>query len=151
MRFFINVISVPFLEFKASVQHVQKGHPTLVTQIDLILQNWWEFIKCYWQSVYTVCLVAHTFHCILLFLQFFISSQRFWVPLVMADRVVLIIFTFLKRKLQRCKSVKSLERIFEKFSRGLPTMAGKQRKFWFTGPLKHLLHNSENKKHKVNG
>lgn len=26
----------PILEFKGSVQHVQKGHPTLVTQFDLI-------------------------------------------------------------------------------------------------------------------
>ena len=29
----------PILQFKGSVQHVQKGHPILVTQVDLILQN----------------------------------------------------------------------------------------------------------------
>ena len=29
----------PILEFKGCVWHVQKGHPTFVTQIDLILQN----------------------------------------------------------------------------------------------------------------
>ena len=27
------------LEFKGSVRHVKKGHPTLVTQVDLIFQN----------------------------------------------------------------------------------------------------------------
>ena len=32
--------SKTILEFKGSVQCVQKGHPTLVTQVDLILQNW---------------------------------------------------------------------------------------------------------------
>ena len=47
LRVFILVIFIchfrpfagPILEFKGSVQHVQKGHPTLVTQVDLILQN----------------------------------------------------------------------------------------------------------------
>ena len=29
----------PILEFKGSTWHVQKGHPALVTQVDLILQN----------------------------------------------------------------------------------------------------------------
>ena len=29
----------PILDFKGSVQHVQKGHPTLVMQVELILQN----------------------------------------------------------------------------------------------------------------
>ena len=29
----------PILEFKGNVRHIQKGHPTLVTQVDLILQN----------------------------------------------------------------------------------------------------------------
>ena len=29
----------PILEFKWSVRHVQKGHPTLVRQVDLISQN----------------------------------------------------------------------------------------------------------------
>ena len=33
------VQSGPILEFKGSVRHVQKGYPTLVTQVDLILQN----------------------------------------------------------------------------------------------------------------
>ena len=32
--------SVPILAFKGSVQHIQKGHPTLVTQVDLMLQDW---------------------------------------------------------------------------------------------------------------
>ena len=32
-------MSEPTLEFKGSVRHVQKGHPTLVTQVNLILQN----------------------------------------------------------------------------------------------------------------
>ena len=32
-----------YLKFKGYIRHVQKGHPTLVTQVDLILQNWWEF------------------------------------------------------------------------------------------------------------
>ena len=27
------------LDFKGSVRHFQKGHPILVTQVDLILQN----------------------------------------------------------------------------------------------------------------
>ena len=27
------------LEFQGSVRHIQEGHPTLVTQIDLILQE----------------------------------------------------------------------------------------------------------------
>ena len=30
----------PILQFKGSVRHVQKGHPTLVTLVDLFLQNW---------------------------------------------------------------------------------------------------------------
>ena len=29
----------PILEFKGSVRRVQKGHPTLVPKVDLILQN----------------------------------------------------------------------------------------------------------------
>ena len=29
----------PILEFMGSLQHVQKRHPTLVAQVDLILQN----------------------------------------------------------------------------------------------------------------
>ena len=29
----------PILEFKGSAQHVQKGLPFLVTQVDLIIQN----------------------------------------------------------------------------------------------------------------
>ena len=32
-------ISGPILEFKGSVRHVQKGHPTLLTQSVLILHN----------------------------------------------------------------------------------------------------------------
>ena len=28
---------------KGSIQLVKKGHPSLATQVDLILQNWWEF------------------------------------------------------------------------------------------------------------
>ena len=31
--------SRPILEFKESFRRVPKGHPTLVTQVDLILQN----------------------------------------------------------------------------------------------------------------
>lgn len=34
----IERISEPILEFKGSVWHVQKRHPTLVAYIDLILQ-----------------------------------------------------------------------------------------------------------------
>ena len=37
------ISSVPILEFKGSVHHFEKGHPTLVTQVDLILWDWWEF------------------------------------------------------------------------------------------------------------
>ena len=33
----------PILEFKESIQHNQKGLPTSVTQVDLILQSWREF------------------------------------------------------------------------------------------------------------
>ena len=32
----------PILEFKGSV-YVQKGHPNMATQADMILLNWWEF------------------------------------------------------------------------------------------------------------
>ena len=32
-------MSGPTLEFKGSTRHVQKGHPILVTQVNLILQN----------------------------------------------------------------------------------------------------------------
>ena len=40
----------PILEFKGSVWYVQKGHPNMATQADMILQNWWEF-KVLWQLV----------------------------------------------------------------------------------------------------
>ena len=33
----INRLSGPILEFKGNVQHFQKGHPTLVKQVGLIL------------------------------------------------------------------------------------------------------------------
>ena len=32
----------PVLEYKKNVPHNQKGHPTLVTHVDLILQHCWE-------------------------------------------------------------------------------------------------------------
>ena len=35
--------SEPILEFKGSIWYVQKEHPNMVTQVDMILQNWWEF------------------------------------------------------------------------------------------------------------
>ena len=34
---------VPILEVKGSLQNIQKGHPNMVIQADIILQNWWEF------------------------------------------------------------------------------------------------------------
>ena len=33
----MNRLSGPILEFKGNVRHFQKGHPTLVKQVDLIL------------------------------------------------------------------------------------------------------------------
>ena len=38
-----NKIPGPILEFKESVWYVQKGHPHMVTQADMILQNQLEF------------------------------------------------------------------------------------------------------------
>ena len=37
----INLLSItgPILEFKGSVRHVQKGHPTLAAQVYLTLQS----------------------------------------------------------------------------------------------------------------
>ena len=35
--------SVPILELKGSIWYVQTEHPTLVTQVDLIIKDWWEF------------------------------------------------------------------------------------------------------------
>ena len=32
-------VTVPILEFKGNLRHVQKVYPTLVTQVDLILQD----------------------------------------------------------------------------------------------------------------
>ena len=32
-----SILAVPILEFQGSVRDVQKGHPTLVTRVDLIL------------------------------------------------------------------------------------------------------------------
>ena len=37
VKYGVFALAVPILEFQGSVQHIQKGHPTSVTQVILIL------------------------------------------------------------------------------------------------------------------
>ena len=64
-----------FAVFFLLSRHVQKGHPSLVTQVDLILQDWGEF-KVF-ETLWTGYPVAQTFYGKLHSLQFLISSWRF--------------------------------------------------------------------------
>ena len=68
----------PILEFKLNVRHNQKRHPTFVTQVELVLQNWQEF-----KALVKICVKSNLsnwthLNGILLFLQFLVSFQRFW-------------------------------------------------------------------------
>ena len=42
-RFMLSSPAEPTLEFNGSVRYVLKGHPTLVTYVDLIFQPQWKF------------------------------------------------------------------------------------------------------------
>ena len=69
----------PILKFNGSVSHNKKGHPTLVTQVDLILQKYWEF-KIFLRIFSNSLSSCTHHHCILLFFSFlFLSYFIFYI------------------------------------------------------------------------
>ena len=66
--------SVPILALKESVQYIQKGHATLVTQVELMLQDWWEFKVL---VAIGLNLAAHMFYDHILYIALFTLSYFF--------------------------------------------------------------------------
>ena len=134
----------PILEFKGSVRYIQKGHPTLVTQVDLILQNWWEFKVLVTVGLNRLFICTNCYG-MLHFLQFLISSRRFWKSLVMVQgeiyRTKLLLFSSFFKKFTDKPPKKCIisKRILKILFKRAPTMVGQRRKFWYLERLKCLL------------
>ena len=137
----LNVPTGPISEFKGSVRHVHKGHPTLVTQIDLILQNWWEFKVLMTITVNKLSSCSHllryTAHFKNRFFRISGNGRRRNL-----DNFYFFLFS-LKSYTCHNQSVKSTEKNFKTFFRNLLTMVGQQ-KFWFLKRPKCLFHHSKN-------
>ena len=122
------MVTRPILESKRCVWHVQKGYPSSVTQVDLILENLWKFKELVTINLNRLSSLHTPLYCIFLFLQFPISSRIFWEYLIMVEREILP----LNCKIHRENSKKNCKDI--------PTNVRQQRKFWILDPLKHLFH-----------
>ena len=144
-RYFYSNKKLPVLKSKWIVRHVQKGHPTLVTQVNLILWNC-KNLKYQWQSVKQVFSLHIPLWHITLFTVSYFLSEILRIPDNGRNRNLEIFHSFLSRNSQRYHHwiVKSTEKIFKEFCKGLPTMVGQRRKFWFLEPVKRLFHHSLN-------
>ena len=137
------IVSEPILEFKGSVQHIQKGHPTLVTQVDLILHNRWKLRALVTIGLNSLSSLHTLLRYFVLFKVSYFLSEIFKIPDSGSKRNLEIFTLFIFKKLTErpplnCKINR------EDFFKGLPTIVRQWRKFWFLEPLKCLFQHSEN-------
>ena len=107
----------PILEFKGGIQNVQKGHLSLVTQVDLILQNPWKFT---WILVKQVIYLAHAFKVYGSFYSFLFPLEDFENTWQWEKENFTIFLLFLSRtNSQRCHHwiIKLTDRIFKNLLR----------------------------------